>query len=293
MTRLRIENILEELYGTSPTGTLYHYTALEAMQGILAERGLWATDIHYFNDFAELRQTATLMSAELHARTHSSSASSEILTQVDRWVSDLVAEGPTVFVASLTPNGNLLSQWRGYGPYGRGVSLGFPASHIMACAAEQSYAVGRCIYDVDRQRHVIRELVDILYAEACAATGDGESQATECRGGTFVHLQDAILRIAALFKHPSFREEDEWRAVSAVLDSDSAEAVRYRVGQFTLIPYRFFSLARQENTPVELSRVYVGPSPHTRLSIRSLQQLLAQNGLTPPITSSEVPYRET
>ena len=153
--------------------------------------------------------------------------------------------------------------------------------------------MGRCIYDVEQQRRVIRELVDILYAEACAGTADGESQATECGRGTFVHLQDAILRIAALFKHPSFREEDEWRAVSAVVDGGSAEAVRYRVGQFTLIPYRFFSLARQENTRVELSRVYVGPSPHTRLSIRSLQQLLAENGLTPTITSSDVPYRQT
>jgi hypothetical protein len=96
-----------------------------------------------------------------------------------------------------------------------------------------------------------------------------------------------------LFKHPSFREEDEWRAVSPVVTGPGGESVRYRVGQFTLIPYRFFSLARTGHTRIELSQVYVGPSPHTRLSIRSLQQLLTENGLAPMIAGSDVPYRET
>src|SRR6187200_899345 len=82
VARQAVEDIVEELYGATPTGTLYHYTTLEGIQGILSERGLWATDIHYFNDFAELRQTATLMSAELRERGAAGGAEPQILTLV-------------------------------------------------------------------------------------------------------------------------------------------------------------------------------------------------------------------
>jgi hypothetical protein len=177
--------------------------------------------------------------------------------------------------------------------YGRGISLGFPASHIVSCAVEQGYSVGPCVYDVERQQALIRTLVDVIYAEATGTTCKKESEAAECRDRVFSRFQEAILRIAALFKHPSFREEEEWRAVSAVVNGGGRESVRYRVGQFTLIPYQFLSLARGDATHIELSRVYVGPSPHVRLSIRSLQQMLAGNGLHPAIAGSEVPYRET
>ena len=46
--------IVDPLYKLQPTGRLYHYTSLDAIQNIIKEHGLWATDIHYFNDSAEL-----------------------------------------------------------------------------------------------------------------------------------------------------------------------------------------------------------------------------------------------
>jgi hypothetical protein len=288
-----VDRLLDELYGEEPSDTLYHYTTLDALHGILVERGLWATDIHYFNDFAELRQTAALISAELRARAAARDGDPAILAQMDRWVSERLMNDCTIFVAALTPNGNLLSQWRGYGPYGRGISLGIPAAHVLSCAADQSYSVGRCVYDLERQREVVRVLVGILHASACAQPPTADGDPDECHYAAFAPLQHAILRIAALFKHPAFREEQEWRAVSPVFDGQPSEAVRYRAGQFTLIPYRFFGLTRLDSRRLELSRVYIGPSPYVRLSIRSLQQLLAQHDLRPVIVDSDVPYRET
>lgn len=64
-----MKSIVEPLYRDKPAGTLYHYTSLDAVQSILREGGLWATDIHYFNDSTELGHTAALLSNEIPSET--------------------------------------------------------------------------------------------------------------------------------------------------------------------------------------------------------------------------------
>jgi hypothetical protein len=63
-----MKSIADSLYTDQPFETLYHYTSLDAVQGIIADAGLWATDIHYFNDAAELSYTAQLLAHEIQRR---------------------------------------------------------------------------------------------------------------------------------------------------------------------------------------------------------------------------------
>ncbi|MBH0197202.1 MAG: DUF2971 domain-containing protein [Nitrospira sp.] len=287
--------IVDPLYEEKPTSRLYHYTSLDAIQSIIKERGVWATDIHYFNDSAELGHTAGLLCNEIRRRLTDGTKNRTILNQLLQWVGERITSGHTLFVASLTPNGNLLSQWRGYCSYGKGLSLGFSAAHVIKCAAEQSYNLGQCVYDSSRQREIVKKIIDTVETLALSEGAAPPSKAHPAQSyhPVFSKCEDSVLRIAALFKNSAFREEAEWRAVSPVVADYVHTNIEYRPGRSTLIPYKLFSLSRTDQAKLELEHVIIGPTPQMNLSMNSLGQLFSRNGISPMIENSQLPYRET
>jgi hypothetical protein len=229
--------IADSLYSDQPSETLYHYTSLTALQSIIEDQGLWATDIHYFDDSAELAYTAQLLANEIQRRSANRVGDRSIQDQLLQWVRERVANGRILFVASLTSNGNLLSQWRSYCSYGNGISLGFPAEHVRNCAQEQSYSVARCVYDAPYQRRVIQETVEAIEAIALSRGPAPTSQVHPSHSyhPAFTECEDDILRIAAVFKNPAFTEEAEWRIVSPTVSDYVHTDISYRVGRSTLV----------------------------------------------------------
>ena len=137
-----MNELVDRLYADQPSETMYHYTSIEAVPNIVQTGGLWATDIHYFNDAAELSHTAALLVSEIESRQQVGAMDRPVLDQFLGWIRHRVANGHTVFVSSFTPNGNLLSQWRSYCPYGRGVSLAF---RRVICSAPRPSRVSRLV----------------------------------------------------------------------------------------------------------------------------------------------------
>ena len=289
-----MKEIIDDLYGEPPAGLLYHYTSLDAISSIVRQEALWATDIHYFNDSAELGHTAELLSNEIRSRQSGEVGDQTILGQLLQWVSDRVVNGHAMFVVSLTANGNLLSQWRSYCTYGKGVSLGVSAPGLLANAAAQGFRVVKCVYDPTEQRRIASVVVESIES---VASKRGPSPATRAHPSQSYHpafneCEDDVLRIAAVLKSPAFKEEAEWRAVSPIVADYVHTDISYRPGRSTLIPYKLFKLARTGGG-LQLARVFVGPTPNINLSMNSISQFLSRNGLNPEIVNSQVPYRET
>lgn len=137
MSSMTIGDIAKQLYSEHPTDVLYHYTSLDAIDGIVGSKSLWATDIRYFSDAAEMRHTVELLRFEIGQRIDQKGSNAKMLGQFREWLSHRLTAGHMLFVASFTANGNLLSQWRGYCPHGRGISLGFNPELIYNCAEIQ------------------------------------------------------------------------------------------------------------------------------------------------------------
>ena len=53
----------------------------------------------------------------------------------------------------------------------------------------------------------------------------------------FASIEIDLLRIAAILKHPSFREEKEWRIVSPVIANTAEAPILFREGHAMLVPY--------------------------------------------------------
>ena len=102
-----IKAITENLYSDIPKETLYHYTTFAGLVGIVDSRVLWASDIRYMNDSAELKHTADLIRVEITQRITAGHAKPNLLNQFLEWVTHRITNGNMLFAASFRSNGNL------------------------------------------------------------------------------------------------------------------------------------------------------------------------------------------
>jgi hypothetical protein len=283
------------LFADLPTEVLYHYTSLSGLIGIVADRELRASDIRYMNDSTELRHTVELLQAHITHRIIAGTDRPAVLNRFLDWLSHRIVSGPLLFGASFRSNGNLLSQWRGYSAHGKGVSLGFDPAHILACAARQQFQVGRCLYDPRRQEAIIEQVVDGV--EKLVVAGDSAEtsrvSAVAWRD-TFERIEGELLRIAAVLKHPSFEEEQEWRIVSPAIFECAGRPVRFREGSSMLVPYYAFDLAVAGDSRLALEHVFLGPTSNIDLSMNSLRLFLSGQRALPRqgISYCQIPYRQ-
>ena len=280
-----ISRITEALFSEQPQETLYHYTSLSGVLGIVGSRTLWASDIRYMNDSAELRHTADLVGREVAERINSGHSRPHLLTSFLDWVKNRITNGHILFGASFRANGNLLSQWRGYS------AIGFNAETVSRCAQMQEFRMGRCIYDRHTQQKLIAQVLDAVEVLAIEID-DGVER--DVYHELFEHLESDLLRLAAILKHPSFEEEQEWRLVSPVVPDYRQAAVSFREGRSMLVPYMSFALALEDHEPVALDHVFLGPTPNISLSMNSMKMCLAKHGIRPArgIEYCQIPYRQ-
>lgn len=288
-----IDDIIHRLYANQPSDTLYHYTTLNGLLGIVDSGHLRASDVRYMNDSTELRHTLDLMREHITRRVIAGTDHPSLLNQLLDWLSHRIVGGPMLFGASFRANGNLLSQWRGYSAHGKGVSLGFDPHHILSCAQRQRFQVGRCVYDPDRQKALIEEVVDAVEHYAADDEYDGQNKPTH--RAIFERIEGRLLRLAAILKHPAFEEEQEWRIVSPVVTDVGDQPVHFREGVSMLVPWYAFVLRDEEAAgAMGLDHVYLGPTSNIDLSMNSLQLFLDQRGVSPRrgISYCQIPYRQ-
>jgi hypothetical protein len=288
-----ITELISLPFATAPRETLYHYTSFSGVLGIVGTRMLRASDIRYMNDSAEMRHTADLVRHEIGRRLAAGDDHPRLLNQFQDWISQRVISGHMLFGASFRANGNLLSQWRGYSVHGKGVSLGFAPEHIIGCAAAQGFQVGQCLYDPAQQRELITRLIDAIETIAAQQDEAGERRPGDPYQAVFEAVEADILRLAALLKHPSFEEEQEWRIVSPVVTEICEAPIRFREGASMLVPYYEFQLWT-DTRPMQLEHVWLGPTSHSNQSMTSLDMYLRQQGVFPSrgISYCQIPYRQ-
>ncbi len=250
-----IHDIADRLYAETPAkrDILFHYTSVAAMQSIFHDRLLRASDIHFFSDAAELRHLTDSLRAVIGKPPDN--ADGAILGQLKRWLPLRLLGGPMICAVSFTVQGDLLSQWRAYSPPSKGVSLGFSPNTIVSVAMDQGFRLGKCIYDKKVQEDLIQKIIDLVLVDARKMGSSAGGNSKEWYYPAFQRVETSLLRIGALFKHPAFREENEWRVVSPVIGDLLNPEISYREGTSTLVPFVEFKL-----------RSGAGPAPLHRCS---------------------------
>jgi hypothetical protein len=212
--------------------------------------------IHYLNDAQEfhyaLKLAEHLVLTSPVAEAHHRAICNEFLSAIQRMA---------VFVFSLTKHKDALRQWRAYSANG-GYAIGFSTAHLQAVASANGAMLVRCDYDPESQRARLAPIVSEMIREA---------EAIEARHALDLYDQFAgrFTEVAAAIKHPSFRDEDEWRLISGI--SVNPSSVQYRDAGGLIVPYCEWSLRQGDTYPV--STIVIGPTIHSDLAARSLHYL--------------------
>ena len=287
-----LHETVRQLYSDQPQRTLYHYTSLIGLMGIVEQCNFWVSDIRYLNDSEELKHLGRWLDGAA-GRREQSQGPQKVLTQFREWLRHrlLVDFGPTLFVGSFTENGNLLSQWRGYCQHGRGgVSIGFSPSKIIEYTQRHSFIIGRCIYDSETKSHLAEQVINAIISTAELNGASPEFHPSQSYYGIFREIEPELLRIAALVKDRSFHEEKEWRVVSQIFSNYIEPPIKFREGSSMLIPYIEMPLA-ESGQKIQIEDIFVGPSPTMNLSVDSLSRYLRRSAMCGRIASCGIPHR--
>lgn len=300
-----VKSIAESLYSDVPKQTLYHYTTLDGLLGIVRTGYLYATEIQYFNDASEMRHVAEQLQSEADSRGAKSRKFRLLYHYFGIWAMERLVRGHMLYVSCFSGNGNVLSQWRAYGgDGGSGVSLGFQSTGIQHIGQQYGFAVGHCEYDPTIQRNIVAQVLNAIEALAEEMVEDVDKPKNDSGKrlfGVFESIETDLLRIAVLLKHPSFREEDEWRAVS-MLTKYVGQPIDYRATKSMLIPYVPFRLpladvpppvGQSRHTALGLDHVFVGPTLHVTQAVTSVDRFLAKHGalVKNGVEYCQIPFR--
>ncbi|MFQ5948420.1 MAG: DUF2971 domain-containing protein [Acidimicrobiia bacterium] len=283
----------DRIQGDTPD-LLYHYTDVAGLIGICSSRSLWATNLRFMNDAKELAHSRKLMLdvlAEAKAQVRLP-AQLEVIEEIERMTSAQWAGYPDFYSVSFCANGDLLSQWRGYGSSGGWYAIGFDAAGLVRPPSpypQPERFLNRVIYDEATQLQILRGTADAMLALFATVDPIG-SDLAEARARVFSALGE-LVGFAFSFKDPAWAEEQEWRAVYVIPDGE-LEGVQFRPGGGVAVPYVSLEMGTDPDDRLPIREIVQGPRVDTDTAVRSLELLLAGNGYSDvDITVSSVPLR--
>src|SRR5450759_3987905 len=160
-------------------GKLFHYTDSNGLLGILRSEVFWATNVQYLNDSSELAYCIALIRDRLERKKIAVSRNA-LSPTAKLFVAAQNTFNPfpnlTVYVSCFCEEGDLLSQWRGYGHAGGGYAIGIQPRYDNAAPDEVPRIVLRKVfYDLKDQERLIDESIsqlEALWSHVTSKTND-------------------------------------------------------------------------------------------------------------------------
>jgi hypothetical protein len=257
---------------------------------------IWGTDARYLNDTSELSYVNTVVAqvANQLLEQYSQDLPRTFLEAASMRLLDSFLDWFQVYVAWFCADGDQLSQWRGYPAGDVGYAVGFQPEPMRRSTCLR---LRRVLYDTDTQAELVGGVLAYFSDWLANISGDRERTFFACQ--TALHETVHILSECVFcFKHPGFREEQEWRLVKLVMQGQLApdDAMRFRNGSSGLVPY--LELHPNGQPPggaglLPIISVVAGPNPYPELAANAARRLLASADYGDDVTvrNSEIPLR--
>jgi hypothetical protein len=281
---------------------LFHYTTQSGLLGILDSGAVWATKVQYLNDSTEFGLALATAKTRLESRINAckKTGGSDVGVDVLRVIMNNLhgITNSNVCAVSFCQDGDLLSQWRGYG---LGYSIGFRTNVLAKKAAIFDCRLYRCIYDESTQIKIVDELIDSAMQVAREMVAhSGQEHRSSSVLGCAARFERSVVKYGACFKHGTFKEENEWRIITAPV-SFTDKNLKFREGVSTIVPHYILRLVDRidvKGTIINgawfgiIDRLVIGPSPHPQLSEQSMLGLIMKYFISDPRDAVRVDYHE-
>lgn len=286
---------IDEYFSDDVNKTLFHYTGVSSLAGMAKTNCLWASNIYYMNDSAEITHACDVLKNVItpdFAFGNPPAIEVEFIRQFREWVSACITTTYNIFVFSLSEEPSLLSQWRSYTPHGKGVSIGFSGTSLKAIAQTSNLRIVKCLYEKNEHEEILRSLLDKLlttFRQEQPIPDASKAHPTQSYHPFLEKFRQDVLQVLSIIKHGAFREEKEWRLISPYYATYTIPTIKFREGASMLVPY--IELPLGESKPY-FETVILGPSPHQNLSISALSMFLSNQKLCNRTENCVIPYRE-
>lgn len=286
---------LDEFFASSVGKTLYHYTGIGALLGIVKHNSVWASHAYYLNDSREIVHACDVLRLLLLERLErQDNVERQFLEQLHSWLKSFERTAYHVYIFSLSEERSLLSQWRSYTPHGKGVSLGFSPAALNSMLRKSGFRIAKCRYSADEHRELLDVLLDKLLLTFSRERDEIELMRSHPAEKYFKFLESYrsdFLQVLSVIKHPSFREEAEWRVISPYYPNYTVPDIHYREGASMLLPYIQVEIVPGEGFHL-FDEVLLGPSRDINLSMSALGSFLTQARASPQTVSCGIPFRK-
>lgn len=292
--------------------SLYHYTNLKGLRGIIENKKLFLTHFAFMNDQQELIHGIHIImnrwkdsflddhermwsdaedisfKPELPKRIHQKFISDRkkeseniFIKKFNSFVEDFTKQS-NIFSCSFSQDGDLLSQWRGYGGNETGYCIEFDEEALLSnlhnqFENEDTYAFGLtdCVYDESRKTEIAEEL--------CKQFDSFD----ETSGDEYLIIMETAMK-AIKFKDKSFSEENEKRIIVSYFNEFSNTKFRDRNGVF--VPY-----VEYEFPLAAIKSIRVGPSSQQNMAVEGLNKYIYSifGNESPKVLVSDTPFRMT
>lgn len=199
--------VYDRIYKSNPADTLYHYCSTPTLLSIIENNTLRFSDVNMMNDAREWQYAYELFELaagsllEFAAETPAlEGLDVDFLNNIDAYVSGKqLRSHPIITCFSKEPD--VLSQWRAYADNGSGWAIGFDAQALKSMPV----TLLDVLYEPEEQLVEVRNFMAAMYLIWREVGGEFKPAVGK----------DAALLSSLLlaYKHPSFREEQEVRAL--------------------------------------------------------------------------------
>ncbi|MEQ1551632.1 DUF2971 domain-containing protein [Sphingorhabdus sp.] len=269
--KMSLGTVYDRVFKPGPDCILYHYCSSATFLSILETGKMRFGDVNMMNDVSEWGYCYRLFESAANAlldlipeKPALEGLNADFFDKVDDYLSPKQLYSHPV-IACFSKEPDVLSQWRGYADDSRGWAIGFDGQAIAAMPVTMLNVV----YDSEQQLAEVRNFLAAMYL------------LWREQGGEFRDVvgRDASLLASFLlaYKHPSFREEQEVRALHELrvdltengcqlIDEGgtadgvevAGETVGFRAVGATIVPYVDIPLQRANGRTIR--EVWFGPS---------------------------------
>ena len=254
-----------------PQELLHHYTTSDGLIGIFESRAIWATSIHHLNDAEEYVHATKLLRDELEKRLKGETGQRK--ATFANWLNDLIRdERGRAFIVSFSERSDDLSQWRAYANCDNAYAIAFDQREMLGMLTDFEFSLVKCVYSLEEQKDLLIHLVDYLYKYSLrqmTLTGD---RWWEWLGRT----NKVVISVLAALKHPSFKEEREWRVVVPL---NSKRRLFFRTGRFGIVPFYKIPLLTDSHNRLSFSQITVGPTRDKKAAEFAIDELIGCCGV--------------
>lgn len=272
--------------------TIYHYTNIQGLYGIIDSKEFWLTDYSYMKDSREIEHGLEIAETVLRDLNRASKYSAK-RTIIDQWQEVLNTVPYRICIACFCLKGHSLTLWRDHGR-NTAVCLGLSSKDTLFW-----HPFGLNFDKVTYKKKNQRKIVEIIFHVYCMITEWNHQKGINVNGHVFqTSLITDLYEQIVFFKNASFSDEKEVRWVYIERPKmfgvdDIVAPKRFREDPKDpniLIPYvtstdiismfraKGFPVANPQSGLLPLREVIVGPQENAELVRRSIREFLQTAG---------------